>query len=214
VVRVRGKVTPIGAHLGMLRCHEVRHARELVIELCLWKSRLEQERIGFSVFPRQGRACPVCQKSGACRREFRAPRPTLTSHCRSERHFHLALLIPKGTFIPRQVRIGRASLSPFFPLNEELRPYRDALEAFVKEELSMYYLTLEVAQATFGLRIAVPSNVWAAFRAMSVLEFTDTLQEMAKKMKKHKYTKHKRGPKKKAPRSSAANGITTNPPPS
>jgi hypothetical protein len=87
----------------------------------------------------------------------------------------------------------------FFPI-EELRPYRDALEAFVKEELSMYYLTLEVAQATFGLRIAVPSDVWAAFRAMSVLEFTDALQEMAKKMKKHKYTKHKRGPKKKAPK--------------
>jgi Transposase DDE domain len=70
---------------------------------------------------------------------------------------------------------------------------------FVKEELSMYYLTLEVVQVTFGLRIAVPSDVWATFRAMSVLEFTDALQEMAKKMQKHKYTKHKRGPKKKAP---------------
>lgn len=71
---------------------------------------------------------------------------------------------------------------------------------FVKEELSMYYLTLEVSQATFGLRIAVPADVWAGFRAMSVLKFTDALQDMAKMMKKDKYTKHKRSPKKKAPK--------------
>jgi DDE family transposase len=72
-------------------------------------------------------------------------------------------------------------------------------DEFVKEELSMYYLTLEVAQATFGLRIAVPSDVWASFRRMSVREFSDALQKMAKRMQKNKYTKHKRSPKKKAP---------------
>jgi len=71
---------------------------------------------------------------------------------------------------------------------------------FVNEELSTYYLALEVAQATFGLRIAVPSDVWARFRRMSVLEFSNTLQAMAKRMRKEKYTKHKRGPKKKAPK--------------
>jgi Transposase DDE domain. len=73
-------------------------------------------------------------------------------------------------------------------------------DEFVKEELSTYYLALEVAQATFGLRIAVPSDVWASFRHMSVLEFSGTLQQMAKRMRKEKYTKHKRGPKRNAPK--------------
>jgi len=40
----------------------------------------------------------------------------------------------------------------------------------VEEQLSMYYLTLEVTQVTKGILIAVPPKQWGIFRTMTVQE--------------------------------------------
>jgi IS4 transposase len=71
---------------------------------------------------------------------------------------------------------------------------------YVDEQLSMYYLTLEVAQVTTGMEIAIDATAWEIFRRMSVEEFATTLVEVAEWVDTDKYTKHKRGPKKKPPK--------------
>jgi hypothetical protein len=70
---------------------------------------------------------------------------------------------------------------------------------YVKDELSMYYLTLEVAQVTTGMEIAVEAEAWEVFRHMSTAEFTTTLVTIAQRLDTKKYTKSKRGPKKPPP---------------
>jgi len=70
---------------------------------------------------------------------------------------------------------------------------------YVEEQLSMYYLTLEVTQVTKGMLIAVPAKHWKVFRTMTGQEFADTMVDLARHMNTHKYTKSKRGPKKKPP---------------
>jgi IS4 transposase len=67
---------------------------------------------------------------------------------------------------------------------------------FVQEKLSMYYLTLEVAQVSTGMKIAIEEKHWLIFRQMSVKEFADTMVELAQRMDLRKYTKHKRPPTK------------------
>lgn len=71
---------------------------------------------------------------------------------------------------------------------------------YVEEELSMYYLTLEVAQVTAGMRIAVPAGDWKVFRTMSAKKFASTLVELARHLDPRKYVKHPRGPKRKQPK--------------
>lgn len=71
---------------------------------------------------------------------------------------------------------------------------------YVKEELSMYYLTLEVAQITGGMMIAVPAEHWDVFRTMSCAKFADTLVALAHHLDPCKYIKHKRSPKTKQPK--------------
>jgi hypothetical protein len=71
--------------------------------------------------------------------------------------------------------------------------------AYVDEQLSMYYLTLEVAQVTTGMEIAVGAESWEVFRQMSTAEFASTLVAIALRLDTKKYTKHKRGPKKLPP---------------
>ena len=71
--------------------------------------------------------------------------------------------------------------------------------AYVDEHLSMYYLTLEVAQVATGMEIALGAEPWEIFRQMSVAEFTTTLVAIAQRLDTQKYTKHKRGPKKPPP---------------
>ena len=70
---------------------------------------------------------------------------------------------------------------------------------YVEEQLSMYYLTLEVAQVATGMEIAVEAEAWEVFRHMSTTEFTTTLVAIAQRLDTKKYTKHKRGPKKPPP---------------
>ena len=71
---------------------------------------------------------------------------------------------------------------------------------YVEDELSMYYLTLEVAQVTPGMVIAVPAENWEVFRTMSHEKFAATLVGLARRLDPRKYIKHKRGPKRKQPK--------------
>jgi hypothetical protein len=67
---------------------------------------------------------------------------------------------------------------------------------YVEEQLSMYYLTLEVAQVATGMEIALGAEAWEVFRHMSTPQFTTTLVAIAQRLDTKKYTKHPRGPKK------------------
>jgi hypothetical protein len=71
---------------------------------------------------------------------------------------------------------------------------------YVEEELSLYYLTLEVAQVTAGMMIAVPAENWEVFRTISREKFAAILVDLARRLDPTKYTKHKRGPKRKQPK--------------
>jgi hypothetical protein len=71
--------------------------------------------------------------------------------------------------------------------------------AYVQDQLSMYYLTLEVAQVATGMEIAVGTESWEIFRQLSTAEFATTLVAIAQRLDTRKYTKHKRGPKKPPP---------------
>ena len=51
-----------------------------------------------------------------------------------------------------------------------------------EEQLSMYYLTLEVAQVATGMEIALGTEPWEIFRQMSVAEFTTTLVAIAQRL--------------------------------
>jgi Transposase DDE domain len=70
---------------------------------------------------------------------------------------------------------------------------------YVREQLSRYYLTLEVAQVATGMEIALAAESWEVFRDMSIPEFTATLVAIAQRLDTKKYTKHPRGPKKSPP---------------
>jgi Transposase DDE domain len=72
--------------------------------------------------------------------------------------------------------------------------------AYVAEQLSMYYLTLEVAQVATGLEIALGPEPWEIFQQMSTTEFAATLVAIATHLDTEKYTKQKRGPKKQPPK--------------
>ena len=72
--------------------------------------------------------------------------------------------------------------------------------AYGDEQLSRYYLTLEVAQVATGMDIALGSEPWEIFQQMSTAEFAVTLVTIAKHLDTEKYTKHKRGPKKQPPK--------------
>lgn len=76
---------------------------------------------------------------------------------------------------------------------------------YVEEELSMYYLTLEVAQMTAGMLVAIPTESWRIFRTMSPKRFAATLVELAHRLDPRKYIKHKRGLKRKQPKKISGN---------
>jgi hypothetical protein len=66
----------------------------------------------------------------------------------------------------------------------------------VDEQLSRYYLTLEVAPVATGMEITLGPEPGEVFRRMSVAEFATPLVAAAQCVDTKKYTKHKRGPKK------------------
>jgi IS4 transposase len=67
------------------------------------------------------------------------------------------------------------------------------------DEMSAYYLALEIKQVHEGMMIALPPDAWALFRTMSVAQFAAGLKKMATHMDLEYYRKSKRGPKKPPP---------------
>lgn len=76
---------------------------------------------------------------------------------------------------------------------------REHGRARVREEVSSYYLSLEIQQAWDGMQVAIPTPHWQALAEQSVEEFADTLRRLAARMDLRRYRKHKRGPKKPPP---------------
>jgi IS4 transposase len=73
----------------------------------------------------------------------------------------------------------------------------------VNDEVSGYYLSLEIGRTYDGMMIAIPAPHWALFRALSDKAFADALRELASSVKLSRYQKHPRGPKKKPPERTA-----------
>jgi hypothetical protein len=73
----------------------------------------------------------------------------------------------------------------------------------VNEEVSSYYLSLEIGRTYDGMMIAIPAPHWALFRALSRKEFANVLRELASSVNLSRYQKHPRGPKKKPPERTA-----------
>ena len=73
----------------------------------------------------------------------------------------------------------------------------------VNEEVSGYYLSLEVSRTYDGMMIAIPAPHRALFRELSAKEFANTLRDLASSVQLSRYQKHPRGPKKPPPERTA-----------
>lgn len=71
------------------------------------------------------------------------------------------------------------------------------------DEVSSYYLSLEIGRTYDGMMIAIPAPHWALFRALSDKECAAALHELASSVDLARYQKHPRGPKKKPPERTA-----------
>jgi hypothetical protein len=69
----------------------------------------------------------------------------------------------------------------------------------INDEVSGYYLSLEIGRTYDGMMIAIPAPHWQFFRDLSDRDFADALRELASSVKLSRYQKHPRGPKKKPP---------------
>jgi len=68
------------------------------------------------------------------------------------------------------------------------------------DELSGYYLALEIEQAHDGMLVALPPPRWAVFRGMSPEQLAAALKALAAHVDRARYRKSKRGPKKPPPK--------------
>jgi hypothetical protein len=82
------------------------------------------------------------------------------------------------------------------------------------DEVSGYYLALEIGRTYDGMMIAIPAPYWAFFRELSDKAFADTLREVASSVNLSRYQKHLRGPKKKPPSAPRISTASTSRPPS
>lgn len=69
----------------------------------------------------------------------------------------------------------------------------------VEQEVSDYYISLELSNTYEGMMIAIPDEEWASFQQMTRTEFVDELKRLASKSRLARYRKHVRGPKKPPP---------------
>jgi hypothetical protein len=73
----------------------------------------------------------------------------------------------------------------------------------INDEVSGYYLALEIGRTYDGMMIAIPAPHGALFRELSDQAFADALRELASSVQLSRYHKHPRGPKKKPPERTA-----------
>ena len=73
----------------------------------------------------------------------------------------------------------------------------------VNDEVSSYYLALEMSRTYDGMMIAIPAPHWMFFGELSDKAFANVLHELASSVQLSKYQKHPRGPKKVPPERTA-----------
>jgi hypothetical protein len=73
-------------------------------------------------------------------------------------------------------------------------------EAVVSEELSAYYVTLEIRQTYTGMMVAIPPERWQVFRTLSDAAIAQVLRMIASHVSLRRYRKTPRGPKKPQPK--------------
>jgi hypothetical protein len=73
----------------------------------------------------------------------------------------------------------------------------------VNDEVSSYYLALEIGPTYDGMMIAIPPLHWVLFRELSDQAFAEALRELASSVNLARYQKHPRGPKKPPPERTA-----------
>jgi Transposase DDE domain len=69
----------------------------------------------------------------------------------------------------------------------------------VSQELSPYYMVLEIRQTYAGMMVAIPPSAWQVFQTMSDAEIAGVLREIASHVCLRRYRKTARGPKKPPP---------------
>jgi IS4 transposase len=68
------------------------------------------------------------------------------------------------------------------------------------DDLSGYYLALEIKQVHEGMMIALPAETWQVFQSMTSKQFARVLKEIAGHADLARYRKSRRGPKKPPPK--------------
>lgn len=77
-----------------------------------------------------------------------------------------------------------------------------------KPKISLYYLAIEVANASGGLAIMTDEEDWERFAKMSLDEFCSWASSIAQQANLHKYRASPRGPKRPPPRRVQVNNTT------
>lgn len=70
----------------------------------------------------------------------------------------------------------------------------------VEQNISGYYLSLELTQTYEGMMIAIPASNWTMFRGLTPAEMAKILKTLAANANLRRYQKHPRGPKKPPPK--------------
>lgn len=75
-------------------------------------------------------------------------------------------------------------------------------EEVVSQQLSAYYVVLEIRQTYAGMMVALPPGCWSIFREFSDARIAQVLREIASQVVLRRYRKTPRGPKKPSPKRS------------
>ena len=66
----------------------------------------------------------------------------------------------------------------------------------VNDEISSYYLALEIGRTYDGMMIAIPAPHWVLFNEVSAKEFAHAWREVASSVNLSRYQKHRAVPRK------------------
>jgi Transposase DDE domain len=72
-------------------------------------------------------------------------------------------------------------------------------EDVVSQQVSAYYLVLEIRQTYAGMMVAIPPAYWSVFEGFNDARMARALREIASHVSIHRYRKTPRGPKKPPP---------------
>jgi hypothetical protein len=106
--------------------------------------------------------------------------------------------------------VGLVSYNVFATLKAALRSVHG--EEVVEQEVSMYYLTDEIAGTYRGMRIAIAEAEWEIFRDLSTRELSDLLRRLVGAVKLCTYRKRRRVPRNRAHPAAMIRRNRTSPP--